>query len=52
MTCRHCGADTPRLTVSQRYCPPCENRVRQLAAQDAARRIPRYPARDLSGLLR
>ncbi len=38
MTCKHCGIETPRLTLAQRYCPPCERRVTAEIAADERRR--------------
>lgn len=52
MTCSRCGADVPRQTVSQRRCVPCDKAVAAIVAQDAARRTPRYPAKDMSGWAR
>lgn len=42
MTCKHCGTMTPRLTVDQRYCPPCAIAVLRLIAEDERRRTPRF----------
>ena len=44
MTCRRCGEQTPRLTLTQRYCPRCE--------REMTRSVPewrrRLPAKDLT----
>ena len=37
MTCKHCGIATPRLTLTQRYCPPCEKRIADLIESDTRR---------------
>ncbi len=50
MTCRRCGSPTPRLTLTQRYCPPCGVEVAALIASDAKRRAPRFPAKDFTRL--
>lgn len=50
MTCRRCGAETPRLTLSQTHCPPCQRDVDRLVEQDEKRRTPRFPAKDFTGL--
>lgn len=42
MNCKRCGADTPRLTVDQRYCPTCEREVARIVRTDAQRRRPRF----------
>lgn len=42
MTCKRCATDTPRLTLTQRYCPPCEREVTERVAADARRRTPRF----------
>ena len=52
MKCARCGIETPRLTVKQTRCPRCEAEVAALIAADNARRMARFPARDLTGLLR
>lgn len=55
MTCLHCGVETPRMTVNQRYCPSCDRRVRELLADAERRNTPRFGdardggARDLTG---
>lgn len=48
MTCTRCGDHTPRLTLSQRRCPPCERQVAAIIAADTRRREPRFQAKDLS----
>lgn len=50
MQCARCGADTPRLTLTQRRCPPCEAQVQALIALDAKRRAPRFPVKDFTRL--
>jgi len=53
LDCLHCGVRIPRLAVAQRYCPPCERRVAELARQDAARRRRRFGVgKDLTGQIR
>lgn len=52
MTCRRCGGPTPRLTLAQRYCPPCGREVDAILRADARRRQPRFAPKDLSGALR
>lgn len=47
--CAHCGAEYVVHHVADRYCPPCEQRVRELTAQDAARRQLRFTPKDMSG---
>ena len=47
--CLRCGLETPRLTTRQIHCPRCEREVAALVAADAARRMARFPARDLTG---
>lgn len=42
MKCARCGVETPRLTISQRRCPPCEAQVQALVAADERRRAPRF----------
>lgn len=37
MKCLHCGADTERLHIDQRYCPLCEIRVNAQIKQDQER---------------
>lgn len=41
--CLRCGIETPRLTVKQIHCPPCEAAVAAIIAADTARRQPRFP---------
>jgi hypothetical protein len=49
MRCARCGEETPRLTVAQRYCPPCHRDVTAIEEADAKRRAPRFPmAKDLT----
>jgi hypothetical protein len=43
MNCHRCGTFTPRLTLSQRHCPPCARDVLRLIAEDERRRTPRFP---------
>lgn len=57
MTCLRCGTQTPRLTLTQRHCPPCGREVARLTAPKpepaftpAWRR--RIVARDETGALR
>lgn len=38
MTCRRCGASTPRVFPTQRYCPDCSHAVSQIIAADERRR--------------
>jgi hypothetical protein len=47
--CSRCGQDTPRLTLTQRHCPPCKAQVKALIAADEKRRTPRWPVKDLTG---
>lgn len=49
MKCSRCGIDTPRLTLDQTRCPMCQRQVEALVAQDAARRAPRFHAKDFTG---
>ena len=42
MTCKRCGIDTPRLTLTQRYCPACAREVAAIVARDTERRRPRF----------
>lgn len=57
MTCFRCGTTTPRLTLTQRYCPPCG---REVAALEAPKPEPEFvapwrrnrTAKDLTGSLR
>lgn len=42
MTCLRCGIETPRLTLSQRRCPPCEAQVRAIVETDARRHVSRF----------
>lgn len=42
MNCKRCGADTPRLTVDQRYCPDCAREVARIVRSDTERRRPRF----------
>lgn len=51
MNCKHCGTFTPRVTVTQRYCPPCANEVLRQIAADERRRTPRFPVRDMTTLV-
>ena len=37
MKCKRCGDETPRLTIDQRYCPPCQRDVDERIAKDAER---------------
>lgn len=47
MKCRRCGEDTPRLTLTQRYCPPCSREVIAILADEAKRESRRrFPAVD------
>jgi predicted RNA-binding Zn-ribbon protein involved in translation (DUF1610 family) len=53
MTCARCAIETPRLTLTQRYCPPCGREVAALIKSDAERRQPRFERpKDLTGALR
>lgn len=49
MKCARCGQDTPRLTVTQRYCTPCGREVEAITKADERRRQPRFAAKDLTG---
>jgi hypothetical protein len=42
VTCARCGIHTPRLTLAQRYCPPCQREVDAIVAADTRRRMPRF----------
>jgi hypothetical protein len=49
MKCIRCGQDTPRLTLAQRYCPPCGHEVALLEAPRSAPAFtPAWRRRDLS----
>lgn len=50
MQCKRCGIETPRLTVGQRYCPPCERDVTRIVEADEKRRSRRWFPKDLTGL--
>lgn len=53
MKCARCGQDTPRLTLTQRYCPRCSEEVRVLTAPrpaPVARWRREAPAKDLTGI--
>lgn len=39
MKCAACGTDTPRLTISQRYCPDCDRRIRAKIAPRRRRSV-------------
>jgi predicted RNA-binding Zn-ribbon protein involved in translation (DUF1610 family) len=47
MKCARCGEDTPRLTIQQRYCPPCGREVEAIVRSDDARRNRFSRAKDL-----
>ena len=50
MKCSRCGSPTPRLTLTQRYCPPCGVEVAALILADAKRRAPRFSVpKDMTG---
>ena len=42
MKCARCGEETPRLTLTQRYCPPCGREVEAIIRSDTARRRDRF----------
>lgn len=44
MNCKRCGQQTPRFTLTQRYCPVCEREVAGIVERDARRRAPRFSA--------
>ena len=48
-TCPRCGQSLPVLEVQQTRCVRCTSEVTQIIAADARRRLPRFPARDLTG---
>jgi NMD protein affecting ribosome stability and mRNA decay len=48
MTCHRCGEHTPRLTLSQRYCPRCEREVAALLPHPAPANLPEWRRRDLA----
>jgi predicted RNA-binding Zn-ribbon protein involved in translation (DUF1610 family) len=53
MTCARCAIETPRLTLTQRYCPPCGREVAALIERDTERRRPRFErAKDMTGAAR
>ena len=47
--CLRCGMETPRRTPHQIHCPRCAAEVAAIIAADNARRMARFPARDLTG---
>jgi len=49
MICSRCGEHTPRLTISQRHCPPCAREVADLIRRDTERRTRFERAKDLTG---
>jgi predicted DCC family thiol-disulfide oxidoreductase YuxK len=48
MICSRCGIDTPRLTLSQRHCPPCAAEVAALIKNDTERRTRFDRVKDLT----
>lgn len=50
MKCAACGVDTPRLRVTQRYCPPCEARITETIRKDEERRGRFGRVKDLTGV--
>jgi hypothetical protein len=56
MTCKRCGTFTPRLTLNQRYCPPCQRDVdAKLAPKPEPAFVPMWrrqgTAKDMTGAL-
>lgn len=49
MRCSRCGEDTPRLTLTQRYCQPCAREVAAILLAEAVRESRRrFTAKDMS----
>jgi hypothetical protein len=40
--CLRCNEPTPRLSLNQTHCPPCEREVARLIEADTRRRQPRF----------
>lgn len=51
LTCSRCGVKTPRLTLDQHRCPPCQQAVEQVIRMDTARRTRFSRAVDLTPAL-
>lgn len=50
MKCHRCGIDTPRLTLTQTYCPQCSREVAAILLAEARRESNRrFQAKDFTG---
>lgn len=50
MTCKRCGIHTPRLTLTQRYCPVCERETTPMPEPKwSAPWLRRLQAKDFTG---
>lgn len=49
--CKRCGLDYTVTVAEQEHCITCGTEVARLIAADERRRWPRFPARDMTGLV-